>query len=125
MGFICPRCLSRNLQTTSSIELPSDSRSDEISVQILKCSECDFAGLGVYEESRRGRLDSEKIYHRGYYVNNSLLEKVRKLIRLCPNQKKSSCKCKVHLSLGRTNEFGRWIWLDSVPIKEKFQLQIV
>ena len=60
MAFVCPEChTSESLRITRSLELPPDSRSDEITLQIIRCSSCRFAGVAVYEESRRGRLDDE------------------------------------------------------------------
>jgi hypothetical protein len=125
MAFICPRCFGGTLKITSSIELPPDSRSDEITVQILKCSKCRFTGLGVYEETRRGGLDSESFYHRGYFIDDSALASIEKMIRQCPKTKKSGCRCRIHRSLGRVNELGRWIWLESIPHGEIFKLQII
>jgi hypothetical protein len=125
MEFICPKCLGGSMKITSSIELPPDSRSDEITVQILRCSKCGFAGLGVYEESRRGRLNSESVYHRGYYMNNSTLDSLEKMIMQCPNPKRSDCRCKTHRSLSCVNEYGRWSWLEKIPHKETFKLQII
>ncbi|UCD27002.1 MAG: hypothetical protein JSV75_02465 [Candidatus Bathyarchaeota archaeon] len=112
------------MKITSSIELPPDSRSDEITVQILKCSKCGFAGLGVYEETRRGKLDSESFHHRGYYMDDSTLASIQKMIGQCPKPKKSGCRCRIHRSLGRVNEFGEWNWLEKTPHKETFRLQI-
>lgn len=123
MEFVCPRCLGGSMKITSSIELPPDSRSDEITVQILRCSKCGFAGLGIYEESRRGRLDSESVYHRGYYMDDSTLASLEKMIMQCPNPKKSGCRCKTHRSLSRVNKYGRWSWLEKIPHKETFKLQ--
>ena len=123
--FVCPRCLGVTLQITSSIELLPDSRSDEISVQILKCSKCKFVGLGVYEESRRGGFDSESVYHRGYYMDTSALVSIEEMIKQCSKPKKSGCRCRIHRSLGRVNEFGRWIWIEEMPHEETFKLQII
>jgi hypothetical protein len=125
MGFICPRCRAVSLKITSSIELPPDSRSDEIAVQTLKCTKCGFAGLGVYEETRRGGLDSESVYHRGYYMNNSTIASLEKNINQCPKPKKHGCHCRIHRSFGCTNEFGRWNWLEKIPHKETFILERV
>ena len=122
MEFICPRCRGGSMRITSSIELPPDSRSDEITVQTLKCSKCGFAGLGVYEESRRGKLDSESVHHLGYYVDDSTLASIEKMIRQCPKPKKSSCRCRIHRSLSRVDEFGGWSWLEKLPHKEAFKL---
>ena len=125
MVFICPNCLAGTLKIASSLELPPDSRSDEIIIQILKCSKCEFSGLGVYEETRRGGLDSELFYHRGYHIDNSIFDSIEKMIGQCPKPKKSACKCRVHRSLSRINKSGRWIWLESIPHKEIFKLQII
>ena len=125
MGFVCPQCRAGLMKIILSIELPPDSRSDEISVQILKCLKCGFAGLGIYEESNRGRLDSESVHHRGYYVDGSTLTSIEKLIGQCPNPKKSVCRCKIHRSLGSVNKLGRWNWLEKISHKETFQLQII
>ena len=54
MSFACPECLTKSLKITAKLELPPDSRSDEITVQVVACSRCGFAGVAVYEESRRG-----------------------------------------------------------------------
>ena len=124
MVFICPSCLAASMEITSSIELPHDSRSDEISVQILKCLKCGFAGLGIYEESRRGRLNSESFQHRGYYVDDSVLDSIENMIKKCSKPKNSNCKCKIHRSLGCVNEIGRWNWLEKIPYKKPFKLQI-
>ena len=122
MGFVCPRCLGGSMKITSSIELPPDSRSDEITVQILKCSKCGFSGLGVYEETRRGRLNSESVHHRGYYLDDSTLISIEKMIKRCPKPKKSNCQCKSHLFFYTVNEFGRWTWLEKITYKETFKL---
>lgn len=124
MSFICPRCLGASMKITSSIELPPDSRSDEITVQTLRCTKCGFAGLGIYEESTRGRLDSESIHHLGYNIDESVLTSIEKMIRKCPKPKSSGCRCIIHRSLGSVNDFGRWNWLEKIPLKDAFKIQI-
>ena len=125
MVFVCPRCLGVTVTIEHSLELPSDSRSDEIEVQTLKCSKCGFAGLGIYEESRRGGFDSESVDHRGYYVDDSTLASIEKKIKQCPKPKMYNCRCRIHRSFGCVNEFGRWNWLEKIPHKETFKLQII
>lgn len=125
MKFICPRCRGVSMKITSSIELPPDARSDEINLQILKCLKCGFDGIGVYEETRRGKLDSELVHHRGYYVDDSVLASLEKMIKQCPKPKKTSCLCKIHHFLGCTNAFGMWNWLDKIPRKDAFKLELV
>ncbi len=125
LQFVCPRCSGVSMKISSSIELPPDSRSDEINVQTLKCSKCGFVGLGIYEETRRGRLDSESFCHCGYYMDDFTLASIEKMIRQCPEPKKSGCQCRIHHSLSRVDEFGRWNWLEKIPHKETFKLQMV
>ena len=125
MTFLCPRCQSRLMRIESSIELLPDSRSDEITVQILKCPKCGFTGLGIYEETRRGRLDTELIHHRGYCLNDSTMVSIEKLIKQCPKPRNPNCKCKTHNSFYSVDEFGRWNWLKKIPLKEEFKLLIV
>jgi len=125
MKFVCPQCRGVSMKINESIELPPDSRSDEIAVQTLKCLKCGFNGLGVYEESRRGSLDSESVDHRGYYVDDCIIASIEKMIGQCPEPNKSSCRCRIHQILSRVNKFGRWNWLDKIPHKERFKLQTV
>lgn len=124
MTFICPTCSKDSLMIDSSIELPPDSRSDEISVQIVRCFECGFVGLAIYEESRRGSLDSETFHHQGYYVVDTLLNSIRETIESCPNPKKSRCKCYAHKTIYQINEHGTWNWLEKLPLIKEFQMVI-
>ena len=109
------------MRITSTIELPPDSCSYEITLQILKCSKCSFAGIGVYEETRRGGLDSENFYHYCHYFDGYNLAKMDKLIRKCPNPKKSGCQCRIHRYLCCVNEFGIRNWLEKIQHKEKIK----
>ena len=69
MAFLCPACdAAGGLKITRRLELPPDSRSDEITLQIVRCRRCNFEGLAIYEESRRGALGDEAVDHRGYMV---------------------------------------------------------
>ena len=80
MALQCPDCTLYTLQTAISIELPPDSRSDEIALQVVRCSQCGFSGLAVYEESRRGALDDESVDHRAYRVSAEAVAAVEKAI---------------------------------------------
>jgi hypothetical protein len=115
--LICPKCNADTLKIVSSIELPPDSRSDEIAVQITGCSRCNFIGLAVYEESRRGSLINELFTHRGYNVSPTALETIQQKIAQCPNPRNSKCHCKVHHTMGRADSDGRWIGLDVLTTK--------
>jgi C4-type Zn-finger protein len=47
MPLVCPECSSASLNVTARLELPPDSRSDEITVQIVQCSQCGFSAAAV------------------------------------------------------------------------------
>ena len=106
MSFICPKCHANSLVITHKIELPPDGRSDEITVQIVQCGGCGFRGTAVYEESRRGASDSW--HHDGYHMNADDIDFLQNLIQQCPSPKNARCQCRVHRSLGKTNELGIW-----------------
>ena len=87
MGFICPKCRGISLEITSTIELPPDSRSDEITVQILKCTKCGFdhhAALDFHHED-----PTEKEYNVNRLVSDGRFKKayaeIEKCIVLCAN----------------------------------------
>jgi hypothetical protein len=108
MPFRCPECLSASLETTRSIELPPDSRSDEITLQVMACSSCGFRALAVYEESRRGALDSEAWDFNAYRVGLEVVESVAASIEACPAPGNPRCPCPVHQALGKADDRGRW-----------------
>ena len=115
MPFLCPQCSTpKGLQITSKIELPPDSRSDEIALQVVQCSQCGFAAIAVYEESRRGAFGSESIDHRGYRVGAEDVERLREAIKRCPEPRNQRCKCSVHRKLSRRDASGRWNALDDI-----------
>ena len=125
MPFQCPECSSspRSLKIEARIELPPDSRSDEIALQIVVCSRCHFSGIAVYEESRRGALDSESFTHVGYRVSAESVSKLRRMIRQCPAPKNPRCRCSVHQELGGKDPSGRWIGLQGIPREGEFALR--
>jgi hypothetical protein len=123
MPFLCPQCATpKALNISLSLELPPDSRSDEITLQILECSQCGFAGIGVYEESRRGALDSESFHHIGYHVSADELARLRELVQRCRNPRNSRCQCVAHRTLGRRNASGRWEGLNRIHVHGAFDL---
>lgn len=125
MPFVCPECSRRgSLKIVLSIELPPDSRSDEITLQIVECSDCVFAGITVYEESRRGALGSESFHHTGYHLSRSELRDLRKAIRSCPNRTSWRCRCPTHQMLSRTDGGGRWIALRGLETTDAFPVKI-
>ena len=125
MPFLCPECsASKSLRITSKLELPPDSRSDEITLQVVECSRCSFAGIAVYEESRRGSLDSDSFDHTGYRVKLEDLKALRNAIRACPRPGNPRCKCPTHRSLGGKDESGRWNGLADVDLGDRFWMRL-
>jgi hypothetical protein len=122
MGLVCPKCSETNMKIVSQIQLPPDSRSDEVSVQILKCKKCNFKGLAVYEESRRGPLDDESIHHRVFNVSETLLREIKEKISLCPTPKKINCKCMTHFELKKKDNLGRTILINDLNDFESFEI---
>lgn len=123
MSFRCPECSShRSLKITLRIELPSDSRSDEIAVQIINCSQCNFAAIAVYEESRRGTMGTESYDHRGYRVSAADLQAVRQMIEQCPRPRDKRCRCATHRRLGKKDASGRWNGLSDIALEGHFNL---
>ncbi|HVG45555.1 MAG TPA: hypothetical protein VM890_12530 [Longimicrobium sp.] len=113
MPFACPECGSPgSLRITSSIELPPDSRSDEIALQLVACARCGFRAAAVYEESRRGGLDSEAVDHVGYRMTGEALDSLAARIGACPETRNRGCGCESHRRLGRTDDSGRWRGLE-------------
>jgi hypothetical protein len=124
MTFTCPECLASSaLVITNSITLAPDSRSDDIILQVVRCQRCNFRGAAIYEESRRGSLDSESWEHRGYRIAEEALANLVRMIKSCPSKKDPDCACSSHRALGKKNEFGRWQapfeinWERSFPIR--------
>jgi hypothetical protein len=109
LPFTCPTCQAPGtLDILAAIELPPDSRSDEIALQVVRCELCGMRGLAVYEESRRGRLDTESIDHMGYYAPASAVEAVLQAIGSCPDPKNGRCSCAAHTQLGSLDHSGQW-----------------
>jgi hypothetical protein len=103
------------MEVVGSLELPADSWWDEITLQALACTRCAFRGLAVYEESRRGALDSEAVNHRGHRVKGDAVTALLAGIAACPAPRDSSCRCAAHAKWGRADTFGQWLGVpDSI-----------
>jgi hypothetical protein len=124
MPFQCPECKKTSLGIKAQIELPPDSRSDEISLQIVTCSSCGFSGIAVYEESRRGALDADSYSHIGYRVRKEDQVKLRNMIRKCPTPREQRCTCPAHRELGKTDSAHRWIGLRELQVTGQFELRL-
>lgn len=124
MPFHCPVCgADDGLRIVASLALPPDSRWDEIDLQVLECRFCEFKCLGVYEESRRGRLQTEAVNHAGYPVPLSSVRAVRRQIDRCPDPRDRRCPCAGHDRWGRTDSSGRWIGILGMGSGEPFPLR--
>lgn len=123
MPFLCPDCsTSGMLRIIRSLELPPDSRSDEITLQVVKCTRCRFETIAIYEESRRGGFGDESVDHRGYYVSESDLQWVKRKIDQCPNPRNGRCQCSVHKQLSSKDKSGRWDGLREIELGRRFVL---
>ena len=111
MGLLCPKCLDYSLSIKDKLELPPDSRSDEITLQIIKCKKCSFEGVAVYEESRRGNLDDYSFSHIGYVLSGRALSQVKRAIK------------NNHKFFEVYDENNRWVWISSQRPKEAFQIK--
>ena len=121
MGFHCPAChTAGSLLIKQRLELPPDSRSDEITLQIVRCGHCKFEGIAIYEESRRGGLGGESVDHHGYYARESDLQRLKKLLRQCPQPRSSRCDCAAHRQLGAKDKSGRWAGLAGIELGRRF-----
>ena len=124
MPMGCGECNKLNvLQITQSLVLPPDSRSDDILLQVVSCSNCGFRGLAVYEESRRGSWDSESWSHTAYRVSNRDLKTISAAIRTCPSPKNQKCSCQTHQRLGKRDAGGRWSGLAEIEIESSFPIR--
>lgn len=125
MSFYCPNCRRNNsLVIGARLELPADARSDEITIQMVRCDECEFQGVAVYEESRRGGMDSESFDHRGYRLGQAELKRLNKLIAACPRPSDTKCTCSSHKELNHRTDYKQWIRLDGFELGEEFNMII-
>ena len=123
MPFLCPQCNQSQLNITSKIELGPDTRSDEIMLQIVQCYKCDFSGIAVYEESRRGSLGSDSFTHYGYRVSSADLRALHELIKNCPDPRNRRCECFSHHTLNVKDISGRWGALADVHLNGRFEIE--
>jgi hypothetical protein len=125
MPFRCPYCAQPDaLEVSLSIQLPPDSRSDEIFLQVVACQRCGFQGLAVYEESRRGALEHESWDHTGYHVEPGRLAAIVQAIESCPAPNNPACACSTHRDLGWQDATGRWKGIDGLTMSDSFRMEI-
>lgn len=106
-----------------SLELPPGGSDDEVSLQTVKCADCEFGGIAVYRESRRGSLSSESWHHDGYEVTEHSLLSLMETLVLCPSPADRRCRCSTHQSLGTRH------WSDpaqnGIEVKREFRMNLV
>ena len=124
MTFKCPACDNlSSLKIVDSIELPPDARSDEITLQLVRCAKCSFTGIAVYEESRRGNLGEDSFNHTGYFTDPQSIASLRKLIKNCPTPKDKNCDCKSHQKLGVRSASGRNVGMSLFNLNTHFNIE--
>ena len=118
MAFKCPACEGGSLEIELSMELPWDGGAVERSVAIVKCEGCGFRGISVYEESRRGSMDSESFWSFVYEVSEKDLQLMASGFALCPDHQNKDCQCETHLSWGTLH----WLFPKHVTTKRWFRM---
>ena len=123
MAFRCPQCKTTDsLEIMTSIELPPDYRSTDISLQVVECSLCPFRGLAVYEEPRLGRREAS--HHTGYWVSPDAVEAVLTAIQACPDRYNPRCQCRIHCVLGQADPYGPWRGLLEMERSHTFTMRM-
>jgi hypothetical protein len=119
-NFVCPKCQQGSLLIEAVLEISPDAKWDELTLQALHCTNCRFEGAAIYQESRRGALDSEIWQHTGYALEpgSNLLTRLRD----CPNPREHRCGCVVHSELGERDDRGYWKRPASLSHSTAFQL---
>jgi hypothetical protein len=107
MSYVCPVCASPSFDIVLSIDLPPDGDSDDITLHLATCPGCSFDCLSQYEESRRGRLDSESWHQYWFRLPQEQHARLKALIEACPARRRPHCQCPTHALLG-TQTGGRW-----------------
>jgi len=106
------------------IELPPDSRSDEITLQVVGCLQCGMRGLAVYEESRRGSFGSECFDHTGYLAPAATVDAVLQAIQSCPDVHDRRCSCAAHWQLAKSDPSGRWDGIGRFGQLASFRMEL-
>lgn len=125
MSFLCPECSTpKAMNITAQLELPPDSWWDEMTLQVVECSRCGFAAAAVYQESRRGALDSEAVNHEAYRVSADGVTKLKNMIEQCPKPNDCYCTCSSHRMLTTQDALGRWNGLNAIGGEGTFELTL-
>ena len=122
MHWNCPKCQDRKLEAhpTKVLQLDGDAWSDEISLQLAVCQSCCQQFVLVYQESRRGSLDSDCFSHEGYWLDSQTAAELERWVTLCPDRHSSLCRCCAHVHFSRVDSAGRWLGLAGFSVGPHF-----
>jgi len=121
VSFYCRECNTlRSLKVVRRLEILRDARSDEITLQLVRCTKCGDTGVLVYEESRRGALDNESWSHTGYRVDTREWKIVEREFSRCPEPGNPRCACPIHQKYGSRDAGARWDGLKHIPVKDQY-----
>ena len=108
MKSICSHCKQETLeQAAPAINLFPDAY-DEITLWLLHCKNCNFYGIHMYEESQRGKLDSEVVHEWDHPVSRIQFQRIQKTIQLCTNPGNALCPCEGHITLNKLYKENAW-----------------
>lgn len=125
MSFQCPRCADlQSLEIETSLQLFKGRCDNEITLQIVECQRCQFSGAAVYEEGRRGAVDTRAWKHVGYYLDEAVLAQLKTLILACPDRLDPTCPCPAHLQLGSCDGHGEWLGLEQFNPGGRFTMRL-
>jgi hypothetical protein len=108
MTIQCPTCKPVAMHLVRSMELPPDSRSDEVTLSLYECGRCGCRAATVYEESRRGAMDDDSYHVDGFLLAEADYDLLRRIVGRCPAPSARQCTCPAHAILSRTGASGAW-----------------
>jgi hypothetical protein len=125
MSFQCPHCTDqRSLEIETSIQLFKGHCESETTLQIVECRRCQFVGAAVYEEGRRGAVDTRAWKHNGYFMDEPVLNRLKGLLLACPDRGEPNCTCTAHLELGICDGRGHWVGLEQFNPRDRFAMRL-
>ncbi len=114
MPLICPLCDAAGSATiTHHLELPPDERSDEVSLQVLRCQACGASMAAIYEESRRGA--SESFHHFAFRLDEFSLARLKKQVDGCATPRDRGCDCEAHRTYAGRGAYE--LVTESLPLR--------
>jgi hypothetical protein len=96
MPLRCPDCGAAALRVEETLEMGSDDRSDEVTLQIVLCADCGRESVAVYEDSRRGAFGEEFSHHATFPTDEDALDEIRGIIASCRDPEDPDCVCRGH-----------------------------